>query len=66
MSIQQVLPFGTTEDVRRATRRLIEAGHGGGYIFAPSHSVPPDVPPENLVAMMEELRRQSEEAKACT
>ena len=66
MSIQQVLPFGTTEDVRRATRRLIEAGRGGGYIFAPSHSVPPDVPPENLVAMMEELRGQKEAGQTCT
>jgi uroporphyrinogen decarboxylase len=66
LSIQQVLPFGTPDDVRRASDRLIEAGRGGGYIFAPSHSVPPDVPPENLVAMMEELRGQNEQAKACT
>ena len=59
MSIQRVLPFGTPEEVRRETRRLIEAGREGGYVFAPSHSVPPDVPPENLVAMMEELRAQA-------
>jgi uroporphyrinogen decarboxylase len=59
MSIQRVLPFGTPEEVRRETRRLIEAGREGGYIFAPSHSVPPDVPPENLAAMMDELRAQS-------
>jgi len=58
LSIQHVLPFGTPDDVRRATRRLIEAGREGGYIFAPSHSVPADVAPENLVAMMEELRGQ--------
>ena len=59
MSIQRVLPFGTPEEVRRETRRLIEAGQPGGYVFAPAHSVPPDVPPENLVAMMEELRAQA-------
>ena len=58
MSIQRVLPFGTPDDVRRQTRRLIEMGREGGYIFAPSHAVPPDVPPENLLAMMEELRGQ--------
>ena len=58
MSIQRVLPFGTPDEARLETRRLIEAGREGGYIFAPSHSVPPDVPPENLVAMMEELRAQ--------
>ena len=33
MSIQKVLPFGTPDEVRRATRRLIEAGRPGGYIF---------------------------------
>jgi uroporphyrinogen decarboxylase len=58
MSIQRVLPFGTPAEVRHATRQLIEAGRQGGYIFAPSHTVPPDVPPANLVAMMEELRSQ--------
>lgn len=58
MSIQRVLPFGTPAEVRQATRCLIEAGRPGGYIFAPSHTVPPDVPPANLLAMMEELRAQ--------
>jgi uroporphyrinogen decarboxylase len=58
MSIQKVLPFGSVDDVRRETRRLIEAGREGGYVFSPSHSVPSDVPPANLVAMMEELRGQ--------
>jgi uroporphyrinogen decarboxylase len=58
MSIQKVLPFGTREEVRRATADLLEAGRNGGYIFAPSHSVPYDVPPENLVAMMEVVRAQ--------
>ena len=29
---------------------------GGGYILAPTHAVPQDVPPENVMAMMEEFR----------
>jgi len=58
MSIQKVLPFGTVEDVRLATQALIDAGRDGGYVFAPSHAVPPDVPPANLVAMMDVLRAQ--------
>jgi len=58
LSIQRTLPFGTAAEVRRETQRLIEAGRAGGYIFSPSHAVPPDVPPENLVAMMETLRAQ--------
>jgi uroporphyrinogen decarboxylase len=59
MSIQRILPFSTPDEVRRETIRLIEAGREGGYVFAPSHSVPPDVPPENLVAMMEEVHAQA-------
>jgi len=58
MSVQQVLPRGTPEEVRRETQRLLESGREGGYIFSPSHTVPPDVPPENLVAMMEVVRAQ--------
>ena len=58
MSVQKILPFGTVDQVRAQTRRLIEAGRGGGYVFSPSHSVPYDVPPENLVAMVEELKGQ--------
>ncbi|MFB3894079.1 MAG: uroporphyrinogen decarboxylase family protein [Phycisphaerae bacterium] len=58
MSIQKVLPFATVAEVRAAARKLIEAGRCGGYVFSPSHAVPRDVPPENLVAMMEELKAQ--------
>ncbi len=58
MSIQRVLPFGSVSQVREMTQRLIDAGRDGGYIFAPSHSVPRDTPPENLVAMMDVLRQQ--------
>ncbi len=58
MSVQKILPFGTVQDVRQATHKLIEAGSEGGLIFSPSHDVPRDVPPANLVAMMEILRAQ--------
>lgn len=59
MSVQKILPFGTTKEVREQTSRLIEAGRDGGYIFAPSHDMPYDVPPRNIVAMMEVLKAQS-------
>ena len=58
MSVQKVLPFGTPAEVREATARLLLAGRNGGYVFSPSHSVPADVPPENLVAMVEALKAQ--------
>ncbi|MHC4717646.1 MAG: uroporphyrinogen decarboxylase family protein [Planctomycetota bacterium] len=58
MSIQQTLPFGTVEEVRDMAARLVEAGSAGGYVFSPSHDVPYDVPPENMVAMMDVLKAQ--------
>jgi uroporphyrinogen decarboxylase len=49
---QQVLPFGSPEDVSAEVRRVIRAmGPGGGLILGPVHNVQPDVPPENLAAM---------------
>jgi uroporphyrinogen decarboxylase len=53
MSTQKILPFGTPDEVRDETRRLIDLGREGGYIFAPAHAVPGDVPLENLLAMIE-------------
>ena len=49
---------GTPADVRRETRRLLELGRDGGYIFAPAHSVPRDVPPENMEAFISEVHDQ--------
>jgi uroporphyrinogen decarboxylase len=55
---QQVLPFGTVEDVAAEVRlRLRAFGAGGGYILAPSHYVQADTSPENLVAMCEAAKR---------
>ena len=53
---QKVLPWGTPEEVREQVMRNVEAlMPGGGYIFATVHNVQADVPPENLVAMVEAL-----------
>ena len=58
LSIQETLPYGTVENVKEETRRLLDAGKKGGYIFAPAHAVPSDVPVENMVAFIEELKSQ--------
>jgi uroporphyrinogen decarboxylase len=58
LSLQKTLPLGSPDDVRRETEARIALGREGGYIIAPSNVVPRDVPPENLAAMMETLRRQ--------
>jgi uroporphyrinogen decarboxylase len=53
---QGVLPDGTADDVRRATRRLIDGmtADGGGYVLAASHTIPPETPVHNIFAMYHE------------
>jgi len=59
MSTQKVLPFGKPKEVKAETLKLIrEIGKDGGYIFAPAHATPKDVPLENIAAMLEVLREQ--------
>jgi uroporphyrinogen decarboxylase len=58
LSTQRTLPHGTVEDVRRETRRLLENGRDGSYIFAPAHDVEGDVPLENILAFMELVQAQ--------
>ena len=51
---QEVLPFGTVEDVVTETRKCIETlGKGGGYVLAPCHNLQAVTPVENIVAMYE-------------
>jgi len=50
----RVLPFGTPADVREEVRRVIEIlGPGGGYMLGAVHTVMNDVPPENVLAMVD-------------
>jgi len=58
MSTQRTLPFGSVEEVRAETRRLLELGRDGAYIFAPAHDLEGDVPLENMLAFIEILHRQ--------
>jgi uroporphyrinogen decarboxylase len=58
LSTQKTLPYGTVEDVRRETRRLLEMGRAGSYVFAPAHAVEGDVPVENMLAFIEEVQKQ--------
>jgi uroporphyrinogen decarboxylase len=58
LSTQRTLPYGTPEDVRRETARLIEHGRGGGYILSPAHDVEGDVSLENMLAFIETAQSQ--------
>ena len=54
---QQVLSFGTTDDVRREVRKNIELFRdNGGYVFAPVHNIMPGVPVDNILAMYDTYR----------
>jgi len=51
---QQVLPFGSVDDVRREVITCLEIlGAGGGYIPSSCHNIQAGSPPENIVAMIE-------------
>jgi uroporphyrinogen decarboxylase len=58
ISTQKTLPFGTADDVRAETRRMLSLGVAGGYILAPAHDVEGDVPLANMLAMIEEVQGQ--------
>jgi len=52
VDLQQLLPRGTPQQVRAETvRRQQVLGEGGGYICAPAHIVPEDVPVANILAL---------------
>ncbi len=53
ISVQNVISHGSVEDVRKETKRIVEAmKHGGGYILSPGHPVlQDDIPVENILTM---------------
>jgi len=60
LSIQKTLPYGTVQEVRETSRKLLKAGAAGGYIFAPSHAVEGDTPFGNILAFIEEAKAARE------
>ena len=58
ISAQKVLPLGTPEQVREHVREVCEIMRvGGGYIFAPDQAIVEGTPPENVLAMYDEIER---------
>ncbi len=50
----RILPHGRPDQVRQEVKRVIELlGPGGGFLLAPVHTVMDDVPPENILAMVD-------------
>ena len=58
ISTQTTLPHGTPDEVRAEVRERIRVlGERGGYICGADHGIMPDVPIENVEAMLDEARR---------
>lgn len=53
---QNIIPFGTTGQVRKEVRHNIDnlISDHKGYILAPCHSIQPNTPVENIIAMYDE------------
>jgi len=50
----RILPFGTVEEVRQEVRRVMQIlGPGGGCMIGAVHTIMNDVPPENVLAMVD-------------
>ncbi|MDZ4197805.1 MAG: uroporphyrinogen decarboxylase family protein, partial [Kiritimatiellia bacterium] len=58
LSTQRTLPYGTPDEVRAETRKLLALGRDGGYILAPAHAVEGDVPLDNMLAFIDEALNQ--------
>jgi uroporphyrinogen decarboxylase len=57
ISTQRTLPFGSPQEVRQEARRVRDLmAQGGGYILSPSQAIQGDVPPANILALMEVAR----------
>jgi uroporphyrinogen decarboxylase len=54
---QHILPNGTPEQVKEDVKRNIDAlAPGGGFVFSTVHNIQAEVPPQNILAMIEALR----------
>lgn len=59
VSTQRCLPYATPEGVQQEARRVMQAlRKGGGLIIAPTHSLAFDVPPENIMALVQMFQSQ--------
>jgi len=51
---QTTMPFGTPDDVRQVVKERMETvGKDGGLLIAPTHLIEPEVPWENIMALVD-------------
>jgi uroporphyrinogen decarboxylase len=53
---QRLMPFGSAEEVKHTVQEMIrETGYNGGLVIAPTHILEPEVPWENILALVEAI-----------
>lgn len=61
ISTQRLLPKASPEEVKKEMKMLMELlGRDGGYIVAPTHAMPNDIPTENVLAFLETAKNQKD------
>ena len=56
VSVTRTLPMGTPDDVRKEITWLVEKGPRTGLFLAPSSSITPGVPWDNIAAYVEGVK----------
>lgn len=60
ISTQKILPFVTPQEVKKEMHRVMDIlSVNGGYILAPTHAMPADIPEENVLAFMEVAKNEN-------
>lgn len=55
---QKILPTGTVKEVNEDVKKNIEAlSPGGGFVFATVHNIQSEVPPQNIIAMCQSIKK---------
>ncbi len=55
---QKVLPLGTPDEIDAHVKERIETfAPGGGFVFTQVHNIMPNVPPRNIVAMFDAVKK---------
>jgi uroporphyrinogen decarboxylase len=53
---QRLMPFGAPREVKHTVEKMIrEIGYNGGLVIAPTHILEPEVPWENILALVESM-----------
>jgi uroporphyrinogen decarboxylase len=56
-----VLPFASPDEVKHEVKvRIHDLATGGGYVAASGHNIQREVPPENVLAMIEAVHDYGE------